>query len=112
MQLVTCPRPLGALESAPATSLAERTVDGRWEGFWAEDESYVARCTGADGGVLWYRIVDDAASGAEAPQDAPRPDAGTILSFPPIRRNGTFLLMGRGTHGARIMVGSAGGRAR
>src|SRR5688500_12824822 len=108
MQLVTCPRPLGALESAPATSLAERTVDGRWEGFWAEDESYVARCTGADGGVLWYRIEDDSTE-AEAGQPGSQQETASVLSFPPLRRNGTFLLMGRGSHGARIMVGSAGG---
>jgi len=65
MDLVTCAEPRGALQPAPLTGLRKSTANERWEGFW-EDDSYVARCTAADGQVEWFRLEDDGISVASS----------------------------------------------
>ena len=58
MHLLPCKRPEGPLESAPRTGLRADTKDERWEGYWASDERYFARCVERSGREYWYRIVD------------------------------------------------------
>jgi len=57
MNLVACDAPAGVLDSAPHTALRQDTSTEQWEGFWADDDRYYARCTSA-AGVAWYRMDD------------------------------------------------------
>jgi len=57
MNLVACDAPAGVLDEAPHTALRQDTAAEQWEGFWADDDRYYARCTTA-AGVAWYRLDD------------------------------------------------------
>ena len=57
MNLVACDAPAGVLDEAPHTALRQDTSTEQWEGFWADDDRYYARCTTA-AGVTWYRLDD------------------------------------------------------
>lgn len=57
MNLVACDAPAGVLDEAPHTALRQDTSTEHWEGFWADDDRYYARCTTA-AGVAWYRLDD------------------------------------------------------
>jgi hypothetical protein len=57
MNLVACDAPVGELDSAPHTALRQDTSTEHWDGFWADDDRYYARCTTA-AGVAWYRMDD------------------------------------------------------
>jgi hypothetical protein len=57
MNLVACDAPAGVLDEAPHTGLRQDTSAEQWEGFWADDDQYYARCTSA-AGVAWYRVAD------------------------------------------------------
>lgn len=67
MDLIACDAPRGALTAAPCTSLRRDSEAERWEGFWAEDDSYYARLTRVEsGGVEWFRLEDSRALAATA----------------------------------------------
>jgi hypothetical protein len=57
MNLVACDAPAGLLDEAPHTALRQDTSTEHWEGFWADDDRYYARCT-TTAGVAWYRLDD------------------------------------------------------
>jgi len=57
MNLVACDAPAGVLDEAPHTALRQDTSSEHWDGFWADDDRYYARCTTA-AGVAWYRLDD------------------------------------------------------
>lgn len=57
MNLVACDAPAGVLDEAPRTALRQDTSTEHWDGFWADDDRYYARCTTA-AGVAWYRLDD------------------------------------------------------
>ena len=57
MNLVACDAPAGLLDEAPHTALRQDTSTEHWDGFWADDDRYYARCTTA-AGVAWYRLDD------------------------------------------------------
>jgi hypothetical protein len=57
MNLVACDAPAGVLDEAPHTALRQDTSAEHWDGFWADDDRYYARCTTA-AGVAWYRLDD------------------------------------------------------
>ena len=60
MQLLSCNRPSGSLESAPRTSLRADSPQETWEGFWClTDDVYYTRCTGSDGREYWFRMADE-----------------------------------------------------
>lgn len=55
VDLFSCNRPQGPLESAPRTSLRADSAEERWEGFWCgTDDRYYARCVRADGTEQWH----------------------------------------------------------
>jgi hypothetical protein len=58
MNLVACDAPGGVLDEAPHTALRQDTSTEHWDGFWADDDRYYARCTTA-AGVAWYCLGDD-----------------------------------------------------
>lgn len=66
MNLVACDAPAGVLDEAPHTALRQDTSAEQWEGFWADDDRYYARCTTA-AGVAWYRLDDDAIDAGPMP---------------------------------------------
>ena len=57
MNLVACDAPAGVLDEAPHTALRQDTSTEHWDGFWADDDRYYARCT-TTAGVAWYRLDD------------------------------------------------------
>ena len=57
MNLVACDAPAGVLDEAPHTALRQDTSTEHWEGFWADDDQYYARCT-TPSTVVWYRMDD------------------------------------------------------
>ncbi|HZS57815.1 MAG TPA: hypothetical protein VFA43_01005 [Gemmatimonadaceae bacterium] len=57
MNLVACDAPAGVLDEAPHTALRQDTSTEQWEGFWADDDRYYARCTTA-AGVAWFTLDD------------------------------------------------------
>jgi hypothetical protein len=80
MNLVACDAPAGVLDEAPHTALRQDTSAEHWDGFWADDDRYYARCTTA-AGVAWYRMEElgeaeigptDQSSSAFGCLDAPR----------------------------------------
>ncbi len=58
MDLVACAAPRGVLEVAPVSGLKQDSALELWEGFWAEDDRYYARCTTAAGTIEWYRYEE------------------------------------------------------
>ena len=69
MNLVACDAPAGVLDEAPHTALRQDTSNEHWDGFWADDDRYYARCT-TPAGILWYRLDDVELGAAElAPTD-------------------------------------------
>ncbi len=62
MNLVACDAPVGVLDEAPHTALRQDTSAEHWDGFWADDDRYYARCTTA-AGVAWYRLDDGVEAG-------------------------------------------------
>jgi hypothetical protein len=77
MNLVACDAPVGVLDEAPHTALRQDTSTEHWDGFWADDDRYYARCTTA-AGVAWYRLDD----GIDAEQAAPAVPAVGALPLP------------------------------
>jgi hypothetical protein len=67
MNLVACDAPAGALDEAPHTALRQDTSTERWQGFWADDDRYYARCTTTDGAASWYRLDDGVDAGVQLP---------------------------------------------
>lgn len=103
MHLVACPRPIGALEEAPTTSLRQQSEGDRWDGFWCSgDEGYYTRCTHRDGSEEWFRMADEAGVVA----------ASEPVSFPlrprALTGRGRTMLFVAGAVGARgVLVGTA-----
>ncbi|HYC49603.1 MAG TPA: hypothetical protein VEB19_00715 [Gemmatimonadaceae bacterium] len=103
MHLLPCDRPEGLLESAPRTSLSGPATLAQWEGFWASDERYYARCTQVDGTAQWYR-VDDVPAGRRRRETRVIPlrprsgladvDSRRLVVFGS-RRGGRTILIGR-----------------
>lgn len=58
MDLVACAAPRGILEVAPVPGLRQDSAMELWEGFWAEDDRYYARCTRPAGTIEWYRYEE------------------------------------------------------
>lgn len=58
MDLVACSAPRGILEVAPAPGLRQDSPASLWEGFWAEDDRFYARCTRPSGAIEWYRYEE------------------------------------------------------
>ena len=64
VDLISCNRPQGPLESAPRTSLRADSAEERWEGFWCvTDDRYYARCVRADGAEQWHSFGESSARG-------------------------------------------------
>ena len=83
MDLIACPQPTVALDSAPPTGLRQNTDSERWEGFWGEDDSYYVRLTHLHTGAMeWFRLADSrrddvsVGSGSPAPPQRPEPQHG------------------------------------
>ncbi|HSJ63358.1 MAG TPA: hypothetical protein VK922_05545 [Gemmatimonadaceae bacterium] len=58
MELVACAAPRGILEVAPTPGLRKDSPTELWEGFWAEDDRFYARCTRPAGAIEWYRYEE------------------------------------------------------
>lgn len=58
MDLVACAAPRGVLEVAPAPGVRRDSTTELWEGFWAEDDRFYARCTRPAGAIEWYRYEE------------------------------------------------------
>ncbi len=58
MDLLACSAPRGILEVAPTPGLRQDSPTDLWEGFWAEDDRFYARCTSSTGAVDWYRYEE------------------------------------------------------
>jgi hypothetical protein len=86
MNLVACDAPAGVLDEAPHTALRQDTSTERWQGFWADDDRYYARCTTVDGLASWYRLDD----GVEAELATPAPIVHLALPVLPRRRAVVF----------------------
>jgi len=103
VQLLSCPKPAGSLETAPPTSLRADSADERWDGFWSvADERYYARCTRTDGTEHWFRLVDEMPGADEAFATA------RMFKFPSRfagRTTVSMRLLGTGKHA--ILVGTA-----
>lgn len=99
---------MGALESAPATSLGRTTRGERLEGFWhLPDERYYARLTRADGTNAWFRFADEAATARST-------GAARVVTM---RRGSVFTwrrqtMMVGTVRGARMMLVGAARRRR
>jgi hypothetical protein len=65
MNLVACDAPGGVLDEAPHTALRQDTSTEKWQGFWADDDRYYARCTTVDGVASWYRLDDGVDAGVQ-----------------------------------------------
>lgn len=109
MHLIPCSPPVGAVESAPATSLGvgERAPGDHWDGFWhLPDERYYTRQTLADGTIRWYRFADEGTLSRHARE-------ARVL---PLRRHGMIAFRTRYTmmvgtrRGARMMLVGASRR--
>lgn len=102
MDLIACPPPAVALESAPVTALRRDSATERWEGFWGDD-TYFVRVTRLDSGAVeWFRLADtahDDVSIARSASPAPSPAPPTPVRD---RRQG---------HGVRGLI-LASGRGR
>ena len=66
MNLVACDAPVGVLDEAPHTALRQDTSSEHWDGFWADDDRYYARCT-TNAGVAWFRLDDGEEAGSAVP---------------------------------------------
>lgn len=84
MNLVACDAPVGVLDEAPQTALRQDTSTEHWDGFWADDDRYYARCTTA-AGVAWYRMDDGIEVGPVATV-LPRPLTSNNVPRVDIRR--------------------------
>ncbi len=116
MRLVPCSPPTGDLESAPVTALQPADEAGLWEGFWANDDSYLARCTNGQESPRWFRyeepsapdqdVIADERAGAVPPQNVPerrrRSRSGQHAAVVAPRRARVVLV---GARGGRAMVG-------
>ncbi len=97
MDLFACDAPCGALTAAPCTSLRRDSEAERWEGFWAEDDSYYARLTRVESGrVEWFRLEDSralaaASSGTQPAASRASGSARAARVFLIRRRGGTAL---------------------
>ena len=78
MNLVACDAPAGVLDEAPHTALRQDTSTEHWDGFWADDDRYYARCTTA-AGVAWYRLDDGIEASVASPAFLP---SAPILPVP------------------------------
>ena len=78
MNLVACDAPVGVLDEAPHTALRQDTSTEHWDGFWADDDRYYARCTTA-AGVAWYRLDDGIEASVASPAFLP---SAPILPVP------------------------------
>lgn len=99
MNLVACDAPAGVLDSAPHTALRQDTAAEQWEGFWADDDRYYARCT-TTGGVAWYRLDDgvdaESAQPAQPAQKMPSPLAQNPVPRVGIGRRPIVFRVGQG----------------
>ena len=93
MNLVACDAPAGVLDEAPHTALRQDTSTEQWEGFWADDDQYYARCTTA-AGVAWYRMDDS--FDAPAAQITPSPLVSNPLPRVGIGRRPIVFRVGQG----------------
>jgi hypothetical protein len=101
VHLVSCIRPEGALESAPATSLRTAAPGERWEGFWCvADERFYARCTMPEGREQWFRIADIASSAVVTRRRETR-----VIQFPVRADRRPRMLVGR-YRGNAMLVGT------
>jgi hypothetical protein len=86
MNLVACDAPAGVLDEAPHTALRQDTSTEQWDGFWADDDQYYARCTTA-AGVAWYRMddgIDAAPASVKASPLSPNPISRVGIGRRPI----------------------------
>jgi hypothetical protein len=97
MDLVACSAPRGILEVAPITGLREDSPLELWEGFWAADDQYYARCTRAGGAVEWYKYEELEASG-DRPGYGPGPSSPSVTVA---RRRTRTLLLRTASHSTR-----------
>ena len=100
VHLISCARPKGILEPAPATSLGEAVEGEQWDGFWCDDdERFYARCVAAAGTERWFRIGDV----AETARAAGRP--ARVLAFRAPSPNAPRMIVGR-YRGQAMLVGT------
>jgi hypothetical protein len=97
MNLVACDAPVGELDEAPHTALRQDTSTEHWDGFWADDDRYYARCTTA-AGVAWYRMDDGIEAGPVAPLLSsplvPNRISQTVIRRPIVFRVGQGCIVG------------------
>jgi hypothetical protein len=96
MNLVACDAPAGVLDEAPHTALRQDTSTEHWDGFWADDDRYYARCTTA-AGVAWYRLDDglDAGTGEILPNPLASPSVPRVgIRRPIVFRVGQGCIVG------------------
>jgi hypothetical protein len=114
MNLVACDAPGGVLDEAPHTALRQDTSTELWDGFWADDDRYYARCTTA-AGAAWYRLDDGEELGS--PELGPTPLASTPVPQVGIGRRPIVFRVGQGCivgfrHAARRPALTLASRAR
>jgi hypothetical protein len=102
MNLVACAAPRGVLEVAPVPGARQDTAMEYWEGFWAEDDRYYARCTSATGAIEWYRYEE-----LEEAVDRPGYDRGpsATSNVGARRRTRTLLLRTSKNRSRRYLLG-------
>ena len=110
MHLVACQTPQGPLEDAPLSALLAADVEqgDRWEAFWSSD-SYLVRCTRAEGAIEWFMVADDdaaIASAEEVVQPGQRTKPTRVLQFP-LRQMQTRVVIAKGPDGRGMLVGTA-----
>ncbi|HEY4303596.1 MAG TPA: hypothetical protein VGM82_03980 [Gemmatimonadaceae bacterium] len=109
MHLVGCQTPQGPLEDAPLSALLAADVDQGdcWEAFWSSD-TYLVRCTRANGSAEWFMVSDEEAPAdpmVKASERRQRATATRVLEFP-LRRMQTRVVIAKGPDGRDMMVGT------
>jgi hypothetical protein len=102
MDLVACAAPRGMLEVAPAPGLGQDSSTELWEGYWAEDDRFYARCTRSTGAIDWYRYEE-----LEVAVDRPGYDHGpsATSNIGARRRTRTLLLRTTRNPAQRYLLG-------
>jgi hypothetical protein len=111
MHLVACQTPQGPLEDAPLSALLAADVEqgDRWEAFWSAD-SYLVRCTRAEGAIEWFMVADDEAAivppDEQVAERGRRATATRVIQFP-LRQMQTRVVVAKGPDGRGMLVGTA-----
>jgi hypothetical protein len=107
MHFVACQTPQGPLEDAPTSALLGGDVDqgDRWDAFWSAD-TYLVRCTRANGTVEWFSVADDEAASPDNTERHQQTSGTRVIEFP-LRRMQTRVVIAKGPDGRGMLVGTA-----